>query len=85
MKGLIPVFMTILFLTGFTLGDETPLLNAYEVVRHSGAAFLPESGTHYIADQAKLGKYALLTAWGVWVAASAVFAFVFVRFYRFIR
>ena len=85
MKALIPVFMTILVLAGFNRGDEMPLLNAYELLRSSGMAFFPESGTHFIADQAKLGKYALAVAWAAWVAGSAVLSFVFVRFYRLIR
>jgi hypothetical protein len=85
MKGLIPVAMTLLFLTGFTLGDQMPILNPYELVRHSGVSFLPESGTRYLADQAKFGQWALAAGWGIWVVASAVASFLFIRIWNFIR
>ena len=84
-KGYIPVTMTILFLTGFSLGDAMPLLNPYELVRHSFAAFLPESGTHFIADQDKLGRYALFVGWVAWVTVSAVASYLFLELYRLIR
>ncbi len=84
-KGLTPVAMTILFLAGLSLGDDMPILNPYELVRHSGVAFLPESGTHFIADQHMLGRWALAAGWAGWVLASAVAAFLFLQFYRVIR
>lgn len=77
--------MTVLFLTGFSLGDEMPLLNPYELVRHSGVAFLPESGTHFIADQEMLGQWALAAGWAGWIGGSAIAAFLFLQFYRIIR
>lgn len=77
--------MTILFLTGFSLGDDMPLLNPYELVRHSGVGFLPESGTHFIADQAMLGKWAIAAGWGAYLVSSVVASFLFLQAYRIIR
>lgn len=77
--------MTILFLTGFTLGDEMPLLNPYELVRHSGVGFLPESGTRFIADQAKLGEWAIVTGWAAYLVVSVVASYLFLNIYRIIR
>jgi hypothetical protein len=77
--------MMLLFLTGFTLGDKMPLLNPYELVRHSGVAFLPESGTRYIADVEKLGSYALLVGWVAWIVVSIILANVLSRLYQLIR
>ena len=77
--------MTILLLTGFSLGDEMPLLNPYELLRHSGVTFLPESGTHFIADQAMLGKWALLAGWTGWIAGSMLASFLFLELYRLIK
>jgi hypothetical protein len=82
---MIPVAMTILFLAGFSLGDDMPLLNPYELVRHSGAAFLPESGTHFIADAHKLYPYALAVGWVAWISVSALGSFIFLRILKMIR
>lgn len=77
--------MTILLLTGFSLGDDMPLLNPYELLRHSGVTFLPESGTHFIADQVMLGKWALLAGWVGWIAGSMLASFLFLELYRLIK
>ena len=77
--------MTILFLTGFTLGDDMPLLNPYELVRYSGVGFLPESGTHFIADQVMLGEWALVAGWAAYLVVSVVASYLFLNIYRFIR
>jgi hypothetical protein len=82
---MIPVAMTILFLTGFSLGDEMPLLNPYELVRYTGVSFLPQSGTHFIADQDMLGKWALAAGWAGWIAGSALASFLFIQVYRIIK
>ncbi len=84
-KGLTPVVMTILFLAGFSLGDEMPLLNPYELVRWRGVTFLPESGTHFIADQAKLGSFALFAGWVAWITASVVASYLLLQFYRIVK
>ena len=84
MRALVPLYLTALFLAGLALGDKTPILNAYELVRHSGAAFLPQAGTYYIADYAKLGGAAFPVAWGVWIIASAVLAYITARIWNFI-
>lgn len=72
MRVLLPIFLAALVLAGFSLGDEMPVLNAYELLRASGLSFLPPSGSHYIVDQAKLGGAALSVAWIAWFLASVL-------------
>ena len=74
MRVLFPICMMGLLLAGFGMGDKMPLLNAWELIRESGASFLPESGTRFIADQEKFGGSAVLVAWAAWIVASAVLA-----------
>ncbi len=85
MRALLLIFMTAILLAGFALGDKIPFLNAYELARASGMAFLPESGTRYLADQAMFGKAAIAVAWALWVAASAFLAAITIRLWNILR
>ena len=85
MRALVPLAMTGLFLAGFALGDHTPLLNAYELVRYSGAAFLPEVGTRFMADQDKLGQAALPVGWALWLLSSALIAWLAAKGWSLLR
>ena len=85
MRALLPISMTVLLLSGFTLGDRMPLLNPYELVRASGMSFLPISGTRFIADQAMFGKWAIAAGWGVWILAGALLAALIARVWNIVR
>ena len=85
MRLLLPMVMMALVLIGSSLGDDMPLLNAYELLRSSGVSILPEAGTRYIADQEKLGKAALPAAWMIWVLVSALISAVSIRLWRLVR
>ena len=85
MRALIPIAMTVLLLSGFTLGDRMPLLNPYELIRVSGMSFLPASGTRFIADQAMFGKWAIAAGWGFWIIAGVLLAALAARVWEIIR
>jgi len=85
MRALLPLAMTGLFLVGFKMGDDAPMLNAYELVRYSGASFLPQVGTRFIADQDKLGQAAMPVAWMLWVAASMLIAILVIKSWQLLK
>lgn len=85
MRPFIPLALTALALLGYSMGDETPLLNAWELLRASGLSLLPESGTRYIAYQEKLGQAALPAAWALWILASVLLSYSITKVWQMLR
>lgn len=84
-RAFIPMFMTALILIGHSMGDDTPLLNAYELLRASGVSALPQVGTRFMADQEKLGQAAIPIAWGLWVFISMLLSMLTVKLWSLLR
>jgi hypothetical protein len=85
LRVLLPITLTTLLLSGYSLGDRMPLLNPYELVRWSGAAFLPEVGTRFIADQQKLGGSAIVVGWAAYIVAAIVAAVLIERIWYLLK